>query len=105
MLVQADEIARIHMRNEIYGLGMAEVAASRTRVEANGSQYSISSDVESRGVARLFLNLTTHSEVRGRLMRDQPQPESYRGEVHRNGTDSYNRVDYGSDGSAIGAAS
>jgi hypothetical protein len=104
-LAQADELALIDMRTEIFGLGGLHVATSRTRVDTGAGRYQITTDVESRGIARLFVAVMTHSEVHGRVALDQLHPEAYRGEVHRNGADSYSRVDYAVDGSATGAAS
>ena len=54
--------------------------------------------------AAVFLNLASHSEVRGRLGMDTVRPEVYRGEVHRNGVHTYNRVDYGADRMVTGGS-
>jgi hypothetical protein len=50
----------------------------------------------------VFVPLTSHSEVRGRLGADSVQPQVYRGEVHRSGVDTRSRVDYAADGAVIG---
>src|SRR5262249_41360134 len=44
------------------------------------------------------VDLTSHSEVRGRLTQDTARPDAYHGEVRRNGSDSRYRIDYRADG-------
>jgi hypothetical protein len=52
----------------------------------------------------VFVDLTSHSEVHGRLARDTARPDVYRAEVRRNGIDRSYGVDYPSDGAAINAS-
>jgi hypothetical protein len=86
------------MRFEIYGLGGLHLLTNRTRVETSAAHYAIAMDLATRGLAGFFVNLQSHSEVRGRLVGDIALPEEYSGEVRRNGTDQRTRVDYGADG-------
>jgi hypothetical protein len=97
---QAADADRIEM---FVALGL-HVATSRTTLEEATDRYAITTDVESRGVAAVFVSLASHSEVHGRLGIDTVRPEAYRGEVHRNEVHTYNRVDYGADGMVTGAS-
>ena len=71
----------------------------RNRIEESGERYTITTDYATKGLASVFVDLTSHSEVRGRLVRDTVRPDAYHGEVRRNGTDRYYRIDYRADGS------
>ena len=95
---------RIEMRIEMFGALGVHVATNRTTVEETADRYAITTDVESRGIAAVFANLASHSEVRGRLTSVTVRPQAYRGEVHRNGVHTYNRVDYGADGTVTGGS-
>jgi len=99
---RAADPERIDLRYEMFGVAGLHVATNRTAVEETADHYAITTDVESRGIAAVFVDLTSHSEVLGRLTIDDPRPEAYRGEVHRNGVESRNRVDYAADGTVAG---
>jgi len=89
---------RIEMRIEMFGTAGIHVATNHTVVEETSEQYVITTDVESRGIGAVFINLTSHSEVRGRLTGAAVRPQAYLGEVRRNGGVSRNQVEYASDG-------
>jgi len=97
----AGEADRIEARIEIFGFAGIHVLTNRTTVEEAGDRYSIAMDLDTRGLARVFVDLTSHSEVHGRLARDTARPDAYRAEVRRNGIDRSYGVDYRSDGAAI----
>jgi len=61
-------------------------------------------DLDTRGLARVFVDLTSHSEVHGRLARDTARPDVYRAEVRRNGIDRSYGLDFRSDGAVINAS-
>jgi hypothetical protein len=88
----------IELRIEVYGFAGFHVLTNRTSVVASGDQYSIATDLDTRGLASVFVDLTSHSEVRGRLTHDAVRPDSYHGDVRRNGNDSHYRIDYRADG-------
>ena len=88
----------VELRIEVYGFAGFHVLTNRTRVSASGDQYSIATDLDTRGLAAVFVELTSHSEVRGRLAQDAVHPDAYHGEVRRNGNDSRYRIDYRADG-------
>jgi len=88
----------VELRIEVYGFAGFHVLTNRTSVAASGDQYSIATDLDTRGLASVFVDLTSHSEVRGRLTQDAVRPDAYHGEVRRNGSDSRYRIDYRADG-------
>ncbi len=94
----AAEADPIELRIEIFGFAGFHVLTNRTRVAASGDRYTIATDLDTRGLASVFVNLTSHSEVRGRLTHDAAHPDAYHGDVRRNGADSHYRIDYRTDG-------
>ena len=100
----AGEADRIEARIEIFGFAGFHVLTNRTTIEEAGDRYSIAMDLDTRGLARVFVDLKSHSEVHGRLARDTARPDAYRAEVRRNGIDRSYGVDYRSDGAAINAS-
>jgi Protein of unknown function (DUF3108) len=100
----AGEVNKLEARIEIFGFAGVHVLTNRTTVEEAGDRYSIAMDLDTRGLARVFVDLTSHSEVHGRLARDAARPDAYRAEVRRNGIDRSYGVDYPSDGAAINAS-
>jgi hypothetical protein len=99
--VPATEPDRYQMRFEIFGFGGLHLLTTRTAVQTSGGQYAITMDLTTRGLASVFVNLESHSEVRGGLIGDAVHPEQYSGEIHRNGTDQQTRIDYGADGAVL----
>jgi Protein of unknown function (DUF3108) len=88
----------VELRIEVYGFAGFHVLTNRTKLAASGDRYAIATDLDTRGVASVFVDLTSHSEVHGRVLRDAVRPEAYRGEVRRNGSDRSYRMDYRADG-------
>ena len=97
--------SQIRLRTEIFGLGGLHVATNRLAMEIGSGRYAITLDVRSLGVASVVADVATHSEVSGTVISDVLHPAAYRGEVHRNGTDIANWVNYAADGSATGGSS
>src|SRR5271168_3393109 len=83
----AGEADRIEARIEIFGFAGFHVLTNRTTVEEAGDRYSIAIDLDTRGLARVFVDRTSHSEVHGRLAGDTARLDAYRAEVRRNGID------------------
>jgi hypothetical protein len=103
-LAQSDN-SQIRLRTEIFGLGGFHVATNRLTIETGPGRYAITLDVRSLGVASVIADVATHSEVSGTVISDALHPAAYRGEVHRNGTDIANWVNYAPDGSVTGGSS
>jgi hypothetical protein len=99
---QAGDPNRIEMRIEMFGTAGVHVATNHTTVEEAANRYAITTDAESRGIAAVFIDLTSHSEVRGRLTNGAAFPEAYLGVVHRNGVVTRNRVKYAANGVVTG---
>ena len=99
----AQESDPIELRIGVYGFAGFHVLTNRTRVAASGEQYTIATDLDTRGIASVFVDLTSHSEVHGKLLRDMVQPAGYRSEVRRNGADRSYQIDYRTDGSVASA--
>jgi hypothetical protein len=94
----AQESDPVALRIEVYGFAGFHVLTNRTSVAASGDRYKIAMDLDTRGIAAVFVDLTSHSEVRGRLTHDAVQPDAYHGDVRRNGDDRHYRIDYRTDG-------
>lgn len=90
--------SRFDMRFEIYGIAGLHLLTDRTSVETSGGRYAIAMSLTTRGVASIFVNLDSHSEVRGRLVGDAALPREYSGQIRRKGREQQTRVDYGADG-------
>jgi len=100
----AAEVTSVEARFEIFGFAGLHVLTNRTTVEESKDRYSIAMDLDTRGLARVFVDLTSHSEAHGRLSTNTARPEAYRAEVHRNGTDRHYAVDYRGGGAVINAS-
>src|SRR5260370_34025239 len=94
----AGEADSIEARIEIFGLLGFHVLTNRTTVEEAGDRYSIAMDLDTRGRVSVFVDLTSHSEVHGRLARGTARREAYRAEGRRNGIYRSYSVDYRRDG-------
>src|SRR5438128_52912 len=90
----AGELDRVDARFEIFGFAGFHVLTNRTTVEEWGDRYAIAMDLDTRGLASVFVDLTSHSQVRGKLAREAARPEAYRSDVRRNGADRHYEVDY-----------
>jgi len=94
----AAELEPIDLRIEIFGFAGFHVLTNRTRVATSPDRYTITMDLDTRGLASLFVDLTSHSEVAGRLIGGAAHPETYRGDVRRNSLDHHYGIDYRGDG-------
>jgi Protein of unknown function (DUF3108) len=101
---QAAEADRVDARFEIYGFAGFHVLTNRTKVEESGDRYAVTMDLDTRGLASVFVNLTSHSQVHGSLGKAAVHPEAYHADVLRNGVERHYRVDYRGDGTVINAS-
>ncbi len=92
---------RVEARYEVYGFAGLHVLTNRTAVERSGDRYSIATDLDTRGLASVFVDLRSHSQVSGRLGSEAPRPEIYRADVRRNGAEQHYAVDFRRDGTVI----
>ncbi len=100
----AAEVDRVEARFEIFGFAGFHVLTNRTTVQEMGDRYAIAMELDTRGLASVFVDLTSHSEVHGGLNRDAPRPEAYRADVRRNGAERHYAVDYRGDGTVTNAS-
>ena len=88
----------VALRIEVYGFAGFHVLTNRTSLAMSGDRYSITMDLDTRGIATIFVDLNSHSEVDGRLIGDAAHPAEYHSDVRRNGVDRRYRIDYHTDG-------
>jgi len=100
----AAEGDRVDARFEIYGFAGFHVLTNRTSVQEIGDRYAIAMDLDTRGLASVFVDLTSHSEAHGGLARETARPDAYRADVRRNSVDRHYAVDYRRDGTVINAS-
>lgn len=102
--VPAAEPDRVEARFEIYGFLGFHVLTNRTKVEESGDRYSVTMDLDTRGLASVFVNLISHSQVHGSFGRAAVHPDAYNADVLRNGVERHYKVDYRGDGTVINAS-
>jgi len=102
--VPAAETDRVDARFEIYGFAGFHVLTNRTAVQEIGDKYAITMDLDTRGLASVFVDLTSHSEVHGEFARNAARPEAYRADVRRNGAERHYALDYRRDGTVTNAS-
>jgi Protein of unknown function (DUF3108) len=90
--------SKVELRIEVYAFAGFHVLTNRTTVETSAGRYRITTDLGTRGIVSLFIDLNSHSEVHGRLDGNAAFPEVYRSEVVRNGVDRRYRIDYAAAG-------
>lgn len=88
----------VELRIEIYGFAGFHVLTNRTSLAMSGDHYWITMDLDTRGIATIFVDLTSHSEVNGQLISEAVHPAAYHSDVRRNGVDRRYRIDYRTDG-------
>src|SRR5579862_1727541 len=57
---------RFATRFEVFGFAGMKVLTLQNRVEESGEHYTVTTDYATKGLASMFVNLTTHAEARGR---------------------------------------
>jgi Protein of unknown function (DUF3108) len=100
----AAEPDRVEARFEIFGFAGFHVLTNRTIVEESGDRYAIAMELDTRGLASVFVDLTSRSEARGRLTTEATRPEAYHADVRRNGVDRHYSVEYRGDGAVTNAS-
>ncbi|HUC12209.1 MAG TPA: DUF3108 domain-containing protein [Stellaceae bacterium] len=100
-MARAGGSTRVEARFEIFGFAGLHLLTDRTSVEEASDRYVISTDLDTRGLARIFVDLTSRSEVHGQFTRGEPAPSDYRADMQRNGVDRHYGLDYGPDGRVV----
>jgi hypothetical protein len=99
--VADDQIAT---RFEVYGFAGMRVLTLHSKTEESGDHYAVTVDFATKGMASVFVDLTTRAQVRGRITPNSAQPDMFRNDTRRNGVERHNKVDYRPDGSVDGAS-
>jgi hypothetical protein len=100
----ASESDSVDARFEVFGLAGLHVLTNHTRVEEAANRYAITMDLDTRGFASVFVDLTSHSEAHGALAGETLRPEAYRAEVRRNRVDRHYGLDYRGEGNVINSS-
>ena len=100
----AGELDRVDARFEIFGFAGFHVLTNRTTIQESGDRYAIAMDLDTRGLASVFVDLTSHSQVHGKLASEAARPEAYRSDVRRNGADRHYEINYRVDGTVSKAS-
>jgi hypothetical protein len=95
---------RVDARFEIFGFAGLHVLTNRTSAEETTNGYTIATNLDTRGLASVFVDLRSHSEVQGVLPGEMPRPQAYRAEVWRNGSDRNYGLKYLDDGNVVGTS-
>jgi len=95
---------RVASRFEVFGFARIRVLTLRNTIEESGERYTITTDYATEGIASVFVDLTTHAEAHGRLTTGSAQPEWFRNDSRRNGTERQIRLDYRPDGAIDASA-
>lgn len=102
--IEATAAEPITARVEFYGLAGLHVLTLHSQLDEIGDRYAIGIDYATRGVAGLVQDITVRSSVRGRLGTATAQPETFRSDGKRSGTERHNWVDYHPDGTVDGGS-
>jgi hypothetical protein len=85
---------QIELRIEVYAFAGFHVLTNRTTIDASAGRYRITTEIGTRGIVSLFIDLNSRSETHGRIAGNVVVPEVYDSDVRRNGVDRRYRIDY-----------
>jgi hypothetical protein len=88
----------------VFGFAGVEVLSMDSRTEEGGGKYAISVDYATKGVAKMFVSLTSRAHVRGRIADGTAQPGWFDRETRRNGVNRVEQVVYRPDGTVEGSS-
>jgi uncharacterized protein DUF3108 len=91
-------------RFEVFGFAGIRVLTLRSRTDESGDRYAVSADYATKGMASVFVDLTTQAQVQGRIAGGAVQPALFRNDSRRNGVERHNKVDYRPDGTVDGGS-
>lgn len=93
----------IGTRFEVFGFAGIKILTLHSQTEEHGDRYAVTVDYATKGLASLFVDLTTRAQVAGRLLGEEALPDWFRNDSRRNGVDRHSRLDYRRDGSVVAA--
>lgn len=94
----------VTLRMEMFGPAGVPVLTLHTHLDETAGGYSVGVDYATTGMAKVFVDIHTRSEVQGRLTPTQETPVAFRADSTRNGAERHSRVDYRPDGMVIGGS-
>jgi hypothetical protein len=89
---------RVELRIEVYAFAGLHVLTNRTTIAAAAGRYRITTEIDTRGIVSLFIDLNSRSETHGQIAGDAVVPTAYDSDVRRNGVDRRYRIDYAAAG-------
>jgi hypothetical protein len=84
----------VELRIEVYAFAGFHVLTNRTTIDASPGRYRITTEIDTRGIVSLFIDLNSRSETHGRVAGNAVVPEAWHADVRRNGVDRRYRIDY-----------
>jgi len=96
---------KITIRFEVFGIAGMHVATDRTTIEESGTNYAITGDLKTTGLAGLFQDFQKKSTARGRLIAAGAQPEAYSADVRRDKAARHDKIDFRANATASGSSS
>jgi hypothetical protein len=85
-------------RFEMFGFAGLHVLTMRSRTDERAGGYAVSLEYSTSGLAKLFVDMTSLSDVTGRIVDGVAQPNWFESDSVRDGTARHSRIDYHSDG-------
>jgi hypothetical protein len=95
---------KVDARFEVFGFAGLHLLTNRTSAEETTNGYTITTNLDTRGIASAFVDLRSHSEVQGVLRGKVPHPQTYHSEIWRNGSDRHYALRYLDDGNVMGTS-
>ena len=74
----ANAANKVELRIEVYAFAGFHVLTNRTTIDASAGRYRITTEIDTRGIVSLFIDLNSLSETEGRLAGDTVLPERLR---------------------------
>jgi hypothetical protein len=94
----------VSSRFEVFGFAGIHVLTMRSRTDESNGNYAVSLEYSTKGLAKLFVDLTTLADVNGHAVDGVARPTWYQSDSVRNGVARHNRIDYRPDGVVNAAA-
>jgi hypothetical protein len=86
---------RIDSRIEMYAIAGIHVLTIEETLAEAADHYAITMALQSRGIADLFANIKSHTEVTGHIVQGKTIPETYTSDIARSGKAIATRATFG----------
>ncbi|HZT87915.1 MAG TPA: DUF3108 domain-containing protein [Stellaceae bacterium] len=91
----AADTGRIDSRIELYAVAGLHVMTIRETLSESPTSYAITMGLQSRGIANLFANIRSRTEVTGRIAGGRLYPQTFDSNIDRGGEDIVTRATFG----------